>query len=370
MQQKGETANKVTHVRPPIFPIRFLKHAGQIDIGWVKNQGERSKLMRMKEDWRRGGRTRPSANGNRTIEKLANGLGWFSVGLGLAELLIPKHIARLSGIRDTRARRSQLRFYGGRELAAGIGILSQRRPDGWLWGRVAGDAVALTTLGTAFVSSDSNRKRLTVATAAVAGITALDIYCGQQMNQIEKYGRRSLSSDIGAERSIVIDRSPEEVYRFWQNFENFPKFMRHVEAVQRTGDRRSHWRVTAPAGGTVEWDAEIVEDRPNSLIVWRTLGEADVDMVGSVTFDPAPGGRGTIVRVETEYASPGGTFAADAARLLGEEQEQQLYDDLRRLKQLIETGVITQSVHPGMHPAQPPHRGEQIQTPSGRLQPV
>jgi uncharacterized membrane protein len=330
-------------------------------------------LMRREENWRRGGRTRAGANGNRTVQQLTNGLGWFSVGLGLAELLIPGRVARLSGLKDTRAHRTLLRFYGGRELAAGIGILSQKQPAAWLWGRVAGDAVDLTSLGAAFVSSSSNRKRLTVATATVAGVTALDIYCGQEMNWIEKYGRRSLDGHVHVERSIFIARSPEEVYTFWQNFENFPKFMRHVESVQRSGDGRSRWRVAAPGGATVDWDAEIVENRPNSLIAWRTVGESDVEMIGSARFDRAPGGRGTIVRVAIEYAPPGGAFGAAAVKLFGKKPEQQLGDDLHRFKQLIETGVITHSdasIHLVMHPARPPHSGDLIQTPSGVLQPV
>jgi uncharacterized membrane protein len=160
-------------------------------------------------------------------------------------------------------------------------------------------------------------------------------------------------------KAITVNRSPDEVYRFWHDFQNLPRFMDHLESVKVTGDRRSHWKAKAPAGKTVEWDAEIVEDRPNELIAWRSVDGADVRNSGSVRFVPAPGGRGTEIRVELEYAPPGGVIGATIAKLFGEEPAQQVGSDLRRLKQVLETGEVVKSeatVHGRSHPAQPPER--------------
>src|SRR5205814_5243518 len=103
--------------------------------------------------------------------------------------------------------------------------------------------------------------------------------------------------------AITVDRPREEVYRFWRNFENLPRFMEHLESVRVLDERRSHWKARAPAGATVEWDAEIVEDRPNELIAWRALHKADVPNAGSVELVPAPKG-GTEVRGPRHYRVP------------------------------------------------------------------
>jgi uncharacterized membrane protein len=141
---------------------------------------------------------------------------------------------------------------------------------------------------------------------------------------------------VTVRRTVTINKPVEEVYAFWRDFENLPRFMRHLESVTRDGDRRSHWVARAPVGRRVEWDAEIVEERPNEMIAWRSLDGADVRNVGAVSFEP--GGRGTTIRVSLTYAPPGGKLAAVIAKLIGEEPGQQVHDDLRRLKQLMEAG--------------------------------
>ncbi|HEX8844011.1 MAG TPA: SRPBCC family protein [Pyrinomonadaceae bacterium] len=140
------------------------------------------------------------------------------------------------------------------------------------------------------------------------------------------------------EKSVTINKSPEELYRFWRNFENLPKFMNHLESVKTYGDGRSHWVAKAPAGSTVEWDAEVYNEKENELIAWRSLEGADVDNAGSVRFEPAVGGRGTVVRVTLKYDPPAGKLGALVAKLFGEEPGQQVEEDLRRFKQVMETG--------------------------------
>ncbi len=142
-------------------------------------------------------------------------------------------------------------------------------------------------------------------------------------------------------KSVMIDRPAIELYTFWRNFENLPRFMNHLEAVKVTGENRSHWVAKAPAGTTVEWDAEVYNEKPNELIAWRTLEGADVDSAGSVRFEQAAGGRGTNVRVVLKYDPPGGALGSAVARLFGENPEQQIDEDLRRFKQLMETGEVS-----------------------------
>jgi len=143
---------------------------------------------------------------------------------------------------------------------------------------------------------------------------------------------------IKVEKSVTINRSPEELYHFWRNFENLPRFMDHLESVRVEGSGRSHWVAKAPAGTTVEWDAEIYNEKENELIAWRSLEGADVDNAGSVRFERAPEGRGTIVRVSLKYDPPGGLLGSTFAKLFGEEPSQQIEEDLRRFKQVMEAG--------------------------------
>jgi uncharacterized membrane protein len=145
---------------------------------------------------------------------------------------------------------------------------------------------------------------------------------------------------IEVHKAITINKSPEELYRFWRHFENLPLFMVHLQSVQSTGQGRSHWVAKAPLGTTAEWDAEITEERENELIVWRSLEGARIPNHGQVRFQPAPRGRGTEVRVTLAYAPPLGKLGAAVAKLFGEEPKQQLDDDLRRLKCLMEASEI------------------------------
>jgi uncharacterized membrane protein len=141
---------------------------------------------------------------------------------------------------------------------------------------------------------------------------------------------------MDVERSIRINRSPEELYRFWRNFENLPRFMNHLEFVQMLDERRSHWIMKAPLGNRVEWDAEITDDQENELICWRSLPDADIPNQGCVSFHSSEYEVGTEVKVTMEYSPPGGMAGVLIATLFGESPDQQLYEDLWRLKQEIE----------------------------------
>jgi uncharacterized membrane protein len=291
-------------------------------------------------------------------ERIAKGLGWFSIGLGLAHLLAPRAMARATGMPADRI--GLMRAVGMRELASGVGILSRPEPTGWLWTRVAGDAMDLTMLGVAAARPGADRNRVAAAGMAVAGVTVLDVLTSVQMSRAQSVGMRSgrlagLVTRAGAaveaatgivkvEKTIAVNRPAEECYRFWSNFENFPRFMKHIASVQRIDDNRWHWKATGPAGTSVEWNAEITEDRPGETLAWRSVDGSDVDNSGSVRFEPAPAGRGTMVRLEMQYSPPGGKAGALIAKLFGEEPSQQISEDLRRFKRLIETGEIPTTV--------------------------
>jgi uncharacterized membrane protein len=146
-----------------------------------------------------------------------------------------------------------------------------------------------------------------------------------------------------ARSAATINASPDTVYAAWRDVTRLPQFMDHLEAVTGTDDRRSHWVAKAPAGTKVEWDAEITEDVPGERIAWRSLAGASVENSGVVEFVAGPGGRGTEVHVAVEYSPPGGALGSAVAKLFGEEPSQQVSDDLRRFKQLVETGEIARS---------------------------
>jgi len=292
-------------------------------------------------------------------ESLADFLGFFSIGLGLAELLAPTAMSRVIGVKHPDDRtRSTMRLMGLREIGNGLAILSNQQPEKAVWSRVAGDALDLAFLGKTLSNPDNDRGRTLFATANVLAVTALDVMCAKQLSkQPDTIANAGVDKGIiRTKRSITVNRPVEEVYSFWRNFENLPQFMRHLEAVAVMDNNRSHWVAKAPAGKSVEWDAETTEDKPNELIAWRSLPGAGVYNAGEVRFNPAPGNRGTEVRVTLEYDPPFGKLGSKVAMLWREEPGQQVQDDLRHFKQVMETGEIVLSdatKQRGMHPAKP-----------------
>jgi uncharacterized membrane protein len=149
-----------------------------------------------------------------------------------------------------------------------------------------------------------------------------------------------MNQPIKVEKTMTINKPAAELYRFWHNFENLPHFMKHLKSVKVQDATRSHWVASAPLDGSVEWDADITEERENELIAWKSVAGADVDNAGFIQFKPAPNNNGTEVKVVTEYNPPAGVIGAAIAKLFGEAPEQQIGDDLRRFKMLMETGEI------------------------------
>ncbi|MDP3495336.1 MAG: SRPBCC family protein [Hyphomonadaceae bacterium] len=147
-------------------------------------------------------------------------------------------------------------------------------------------------------------------------------------------------------RTVTINRPRAELYAFWRDFRNLARIMETVERVDVTDDRRSHWVVSAPGGKTVEWDSEITEDVESEVIAWRSVEGADIKNTGQITFSEALGGRGTMVTATIVYDPPGGDLGKLIAKLFQREPKVQARHDLRRFKQLMETGEISTAEAP------------------------
>ncbi len=194
--------------------------------------------------------------------------------------------------------------------------------------------------GGAMVLAGLNQRSLRGVILAMAGGGLLYQGANQKSTLKQVEDVMGLDSAIRAEKTVTINRSADELYRFWRDLENLPSFMRHLKSVTVQDELHSHWVANAPLGQDVEWDAEIVSDEPGRLIAWASAEEALVPNSGFVRFQPASGDRGTEVKVVIEYEPPGGMLTAAIAKLFGEEPEQQIGDELSRFKQLMETGEI------------------------------
>ncbi len=153
----------------------------------------------------------------------------------------------------------------------------------------------------------------------------------------ETLGIRTEQGDIAVHVAMTINRPAADLYTYWRNFENLPMIMRYLQSVTVDGDR-SHWVAAAPAGTSVEWDAEITDDQSNERIAWRSLEGAQVPNSGEVTFHEQPHNRGTVVQVKLGYQPPAGTVGALVAKLFGKEPTQEITADLRRFKSIMEAG--------------------------------
>jgi uncharacterized membrane protein len=151
-------------------------------------------------------------------------------------------------------------------------------------------------------------------------------------------------------RSVTINRPRHELYEFWRDFRNLPLFMENIESVTLLDSLRSHWKVKAPADSSVEWDSMITEDVPGDVIAWASVEGAGVPNTGRIEFRDSSNGRGTIVTATIAYDPPGSKLGELIARLFGREPKIQARRDLRRFKQLMETGEIPDSHPPAAAP--------------------
>lgn len=283
------------------------------------------------------------------VQRQGRRLGWLSLGLGVAQLAAPDAVRRISGVDDSPTSRAVVPLVGARELVHAAGLLTSRRKNVWAWTRVLGDAMDLTSLGIAMAHRGGRRRRLVGVTGVLVGLTVVDLLIAVQAARVRQVGpgpavrgtRRGGSMELTA--TTTVRKPGPEVYAFWRDLENLPTFMAHLEEVRATGDRTSHWVASAPFGKNVAWDAEIIDEAPGEKIAWKSTGNADVPNSGTVRFVPAPDGMSTEIHVVLVYDIPGGSVGKAVARYFGEEPHQQLDDDLRRLKQVLETGEVVRS---------------------------
>jgi uncharacterized membrane protein len=268
--------------------------------------------------------------------RLAQGLGLFSIGLGLTELVAPRVFGAAIGTpgRGTKI----MRAFGARELTSGVSLLVSRDPVRALDARIAGDFLDLAALGIAFLRPSSGRKRLMIAAGAVLGATVLDIMARRRLaadpNRAVRVGQRTR---IG--KAVTIDAQPEQIYTFWRGLEDLPSIFPHLGAVEILDAERSRWTAHGPKGTELSWESQIIDDEPDRLLAWKTDG-GPFQSDGVVHFLPAPGGRGTEVAVEMEYHVLGGGLGRAAALAMKLEPGVELEKGLRRLKQLFELGEI------------------------------
>jgi uncharacterized membrane protein len=211
------------------------------------------------------------------------------------------------------------------------------------WERVASIAAgaALLYLGTR--QGRENR----MASSAGVGLIARGVggYCPVNAAIGRPSGRSNTKIALSGSRgihvyeSIVINRPPAELFRFWRDFSNLPRFMEHLADVRVLSPTRSVWTATAPVGMRVKWEAEVINEIEGELIGWQSTENADVATAGSVRFVPAMGG-GTEIIVHLQYEPPAGKLGSLVASMFGEEPSQQIRADLRRLREILETGEV------------------------------
>ena len=211
-------------------------------------------------------------------------------------------------------------------------------------GRVLAGLAGVTLMALGFRKKRLRPVLFPVATGLISrAITGKSPVKLEKLGQAVRERRTSPVASVGrgkgikVEESVIINRPVVEIYRFWRNFENLPRFMDHLESVTVLDENTSHWVAKGPAGTSIEWDAVIHNEIDDELIAWRTLPGAEVCSAGSVHFTPV-GDDATQVRVVLSYDPPAGRLGAVVARLLGEEPSQQVSEDLRRLKQVMDAG--------------------------------
>jgi uncharacterized membrane protein len=219
----------------------------------------------------------------------------------------------------------------------------------------------LALLRRALTSPRADHNRVAAATAAVAGIAAVDALCSTRLTAEADTPRQAeampQSSEVHARAAVTVNAPVAEVYAFWEDFQNLPRFMGDFASVELSGDRRSRWSLTAPAGITLDWDIEITDATPMQRIAWQTVEGTALNASGEVRFRTAPGGRGTEVVFDAMFSPPGGELGRKIAGFFAEALGTKVGSDLRRCKQLVELGEIVHSddsVIPGPNPAQPP----------------
>ncbi len=187
-------------------------------------------------------------------------------------------------------------------------------------------------------------KQKSISGAALAVAGGYLVYAGASAERPFSDGVEAVTGPLEVKRTVSINRPAAELYAFWRNPENLPKFMLNIESVTRIGQTRTHW-VTRPVMGIqYEWDGEVTQNVENERIAWRSVSDSHFENSGSVTFAPATQGRGTEVTLELSYKPPMGRLGVAVATFIGQDQERQIREILRQFKQLMDAGEIPSTV--------------------------
>jgi uncharacterized membrane protein len=274
-------------------------------------------------------------------QRLARALGWFSVGLGLTQLVMPRGVARVIGV---RAEPNWLRVLGLRELANGIAILAQPRPSpSALQARVAGDAIDLGLMASAWNARSTDRVRLAAGAGVVLGVTALDILCSRRLSAALVVPR-----PLEIQTSIAIQSSPDKLYRFWRELSNLPRVFSHIDNIRVAEGGRFHVEGKRMLGRSLAWDAQITEDVINQRLGWHTLPGALIAHSARMQFKPLSA-EGTLLSLQMRFEPLVPALVAPLARLLGDTPKQALKSELRRFKQWVEAGELATAEGPPAH---------------------
>jgi uncharacterized membrane protein len=258
------------------------------------------------------------------VHRIAGTLGIFSIGLGAVEFLAPGTVARLLGARQP----SWIRWFGLREMATGLGILSGKGTAFWMWSRVFGDILDLGALLKLATSRRRNEPQTEVATAAVLGVTALDVWCATELS-------KKAGEDTRIVEKITVGRAAEDLYKMWRNPGTLAQIHAHIAEVVPDGEEVTRWKLK---GYPVEWRTKWIDEEPSKRLCWRSL-DGNLSTTGCVGFDAAPGDRGVEVTLSLHYRmeSLSPLLAANFFKVIPEKLTRHA---LRRFKSLAETGEI------------------------------
>lgn len=284
-----------------------------------------------------------STKAQKKKEPLPTIMGVGSVGLAAPMTIAPGRFLATIGVKEDATTLAIVRAVGAQECgaAAGIFAIERPRPVVTMWSRFAADLLHLGLLGAAYGSKRNKDSKRMIGAMAYVGQCAVADLAGAL--RLQRNPERTMDTGVDFKVATTVRASREDVYTLWRDFEYLPAFMFHLDSVKTTGERRSHWKAKGPAGTSVEWDAEITEDRPNELIAWRSVDRATIENSGTVRFVDAPRDQGTEIHLEMHVAVPGGKIGALVGKVFGEEPQAQAKDDLRRFKQVLEAGEVVRS---------------------------
>ncbi len=219
--------------------------------------------------------------------------------------------------------------------------LDSEHEDSSMMYRVGQAAMVLSGVALVALAAKQGKSWRTIGAAALAGAPviyrgATGHWPGPQTADRKASDTANLTKQAPIETAVTIGKPAAELYTYWRRLENLPRFMKNLEQVTDLGDGRSHWIGKSPLGFKAEWDAEIVEEREGRFLSWRSLPGSQVHNAGTVSFEESANGRGTVVRVAMEV----GTGIGKVIGKLGGATQQEIREDLRRFKELMETGEV------------------------------